>query len=216
MKTIKIYNDTGAAEEFFPQLLSELSNLSAGFISSKDILYSDWETKTSLLIMPGGRDLPYHEALKGEGNRRIRRFVEQGGTYLGICAGAYYGCKSIEFDKSHALEVVAERELAFFPGFGMGPAYGPGTYFYESEKGSRASMISDERTHAAFKCYYNGGCYFKGAENYPEVEILALSRYRRRARCNRCRFCGQRQGYPYGIAPGKRVQHFLPFSWKRK
>ena len=40
-----------------------------------------------MFVMPGGADLPYCAALNGAPNARIRRFVEAGGTYLGICAG---------------------------------------------------------------------------------------------------------------------------------
>ena len=39
------------------------------------------------IVFPGGRDSPYHDKLKGPGNKLIRRFVESGGWYLGLCAG---------------------------------------------------------------------------------------------------------------------------------
>ncbi|UUZ62721.1 BPL-N domain-containing protein [Polaromonas sp. P1-6] len=50
-----------------------------------------------LFVMPGGADLPFCQALNGAPNERIRRFVEEGGAYLGICAGAYYACREIAF-----------------------------------------------------------------------------------------------------------------------
>jgi len=123
----------------------------------------------SLLIMPGGRDRPYHSALKGAGNAQIRSFVEKGGTYLGICAGAYYGCKRVEFDRGYPLEVCEERELAFFSGSGIGPAFGKGTFEYESEKRVRLAKI--ETTNGIFYTYYNGGCTFEG--DFTHVRILA-------------------------------------------
>ena len=49
-------------------------------------------------VMPGGADRPYCAALNGEGNRRIRAFVEAGGAYLGLCAGAYYASQRVEFE----------------------------------------------------------------------------------------------------------------------
>ncbi len=123
----------------------------------------------SLFIMPGGRDRPYHAALKGAGNAQIRSYVENGGTYLGICAGAYYGCKTVEFDRGYPLEVCEERELSFFPGKAIGPAYGKGTFEYESDKGARLSKI--ETANGPFFAYYNGGCYFEG--DFTHVKILA-------------------------------------------
>ena len=45
-----------------------------------------------------------------------QEFVENGGSYLGICAGAYFACDYIEFDKNGPLEVVGPRDLKFYPG----------------------------------------------------------------------------------------------------
>lgn len=79
--SIKIYNDTGVERISLPLLLHELSNWPTSFISSKEIVRTSWESSTSLLIIPGGRDVPFHEALKGEGNQRIKRYVENGGSF---------------------------------------------------------------------------------------------------------------------------------------
>lgn len=122
----------------------------------------------SLFIMPGGRDRPYMAALKGIGNAQIRSFVENGGIYLGICAGAYYGCKRVEFDRGFPLEVCEDRELSFFPGTAVGPAYGKGTFEYESQKGARLAKIGT--ANGIFHSYYNGGCLFEG--DFPHVRIL--------------------------------------------
>ena len=47
----------------------------------------------------------------------------RGGAYLGLCAGAYYGCSPVVFEPGSALQVVGDRELRFFPGTGEGAAY---------------------------------------------------------------------------------------------
>lgn len=123
----------------------------------------------STLIMPGGRDKPYHAHLQGSPNQKIRQFVEDGGTYLGICAGAYYGCKLVEFDKGFPLEVFEERELSFFNGSAIGPAYGKGTFEYGTEKGARLAKLGMK--DKIFHVYYNGGPYFSG--DFTNVKILA-------------------------------------------
>ncbi|EFJ50700.1 hypothetical protein VOLCADRAFT_88490 [Volvox carteri f. nagariensis] len=89
--------------------------------------------------MPGGADLPYCKHLNGHGNRLLRDYVAGGGSYLGICAGAYYACRRVEFEVGGPLEVVGDRELCFFPGAARGPAY-PG-FDYLSERGAQAAPI---------------------------------------------------------------------------
>lgn len=123
----------------------------------------------SILIMPGGRDRPYHQALKGIPNAAIRSWVEKGGIYFGICAGAYYGCKQVEFDRGYPLEVCEERELCFFNGKAVGPAYGKGTFEYGSEKGARLAKVGDGQN--SFLVYYNGGCIFEG--DLSTVKVMA-------------------------------------------
>jgi glutamine amidotransferase-like uncharacterized protein len=156
---ILVYSGTGALP--FP--------LPAQTLGASEILSTPWEKGCSLFIMPGGRDRPYHRDLQGEGCRRIRRFVEDGGTYLGICAGAYFGCSQVRFDVGFPLEVFETRELRFFPGSAVGPAYGKGTYDYESNKGARAALLRSD--HGTFYAYYNGGCTFEG--DFSSCDILA-------------------------------------------
>lgn len=144
-------------------------SLSGTLLNAADLTRTPWHETCSLLIMPGGRDRPYHADLKGEGCRRIRDFVEQGGTYLGICAGAYFGAKRVEFDQGFPLEVSEERELMFFHGAAVGPAYGKGTFDYHSQKGARAAKV--KTSQGVFHTYYNGGCTFDG--DFSSCRILA-------------------------------------------
>ncbi len=168
---IKLYIDQGVDRTLTPFLVKQLDDVSS--IQSKQLIRSDWEEETDLLIMPGGRDVPFDIKLRGEGNRRIRQFIEQGGAYLGICAGAYYGCKKVEFDVGQPLEVQGVRELVFFPGVASGPAFGPGTFRYGTEWGTKAALISYQND--SLRTYFNGGCTFVDAEAHTHVDIL--SRY---------------------------------------
>lgn len=145
------------------------ASFSGNFLSLEELLEGSWSQNSSLFIMPGGRDCPYHEDLKGAGNAQIRRFVEKGGIYLGICAGAYYGCKRVEFNKGFPLEVCEERELCFFSGTAVGPAYGKGTFSYTSSLGARAAKITTEM--GDFFVFYNGGCTFEG--DLTQCKVLA-------------------------------------------
>ena len=119
--------------------------------------------------------------MNGEGNRRIGQYVERGGNYLGFCAGAYYGSTRCEFEEGNKkLEVVGNRELAFYPGPCRGLAF-PG-FVYHSEAGARAVELKVSKTALAkgsppntFRSYYNGGGVFVDAPKFQDkgVEILA-------------------------------------------
>ncbi len=140
-------------------------------VDSDELITRLQNHQCDLLVMPGGRDLPYCKALSGEPNRLIRKFVQEGGKYLGICAGAYYGSREVLFELNGPLEVQGSRELCFFPGPAIGPAYGLGLFEYDSLAGARPAKISWKGGETSI--FYNGGCYFHNAHHFSEyVEIL--------------------------------------------
>ncbi|EIE85561.1 hypothetical protein RO3G_10271 [Rhizopus delemar RA 99-880] len=132
--------------------------------------------------MPGGRDLPYCEALNGQPNDRINQYVRKGGLYLGICAGAYYASQQIEFEKDNpVMEIIQPRELGFYPGLCRGTTF-PG-FVYNSESGARSVVVLTEKealchhyldidVPSEIKMYYNGGGYFVHPEKYNNVTVL--------------------------------------------
>lgn len=152
-------------------------------VTGDQILKEPWSTSCALLVMPGGADLGYCRTLNGEGNRRIRQYVEMGGKYLGLCAGGYYGCGKCEFEVGRQeMEVIGDRELGFFPGVCRGLAF-PG-FVYHSEAGARAAVLKVHKlaltpgsgnVAETFRAYYNGGGVFVDAEKYKGrgVEVLA-------------------------------------------
>ena len=140
-------------------------------IDSKTISYKSWMNGCSLLVIPGGRDLPYLSSLGTVGCKRIRDFVHSGGSYLGICAGAYFASGFVEFQKGGIYEVLGDRLLRFFPGSAVGPALSSELFDYQSHSSAIAStlLFDGER----LKTYYHGGCYFKDAMKYPSIETIA-------------------------------------------
>jgi glutamine amidotransferase-like uncharacterized protein len=169
---IAIYSDEGVSLQATNVLSHRLREMKTAFafITSKDI--KDGKLSSfSTLALPGGRDVPYHEKLKGKGCKEILNFVEAGGLYLGICAGAYFACSELEFDLGLPLEVKGKRDLGFFPGKAVGPAYGNGTFCYQSPKGSRAAKLLLPSRHLF--CFFKGGCLFENAEEKKEIQILA-------------------------------------------
>lgn len=140
-------------------------------MDAKMLKSASWEADTCLIVIPGGRDVYYHEALDPEGTLKIRRFVEEGGSYLGICAGAYFAASAIEFEKGGSYEVCEERSLRFFPGIAEGSAYGKNKYRYDSLQGVEAASLT-WKEQEPFYAYFHGGCRFLEAEKYENVEIL--------------------------------------------
>lgn len=172
----------------------EWSPLAVGKTDAAAIKNGALSDACRLLVMPGGRDLPFCSRLNGPGNQQIRDFVRSGGSYLGICAGGYYGSSCVEFAKGDPLlEVVGPRELSFFPGTAQGPVH-PG-FQYGNHAGARAcpvrlqpaarSLLEEvdsvanaaELTAALLAVYYNGGGHFVSAANTSEescnVNVLA-------------------------------------------
>ena len=176
MKQVLIYCDKGVSPHSFQSLFSAFrehthSTYRVQSVDHRFFYQSGWEETTALIVFPGGRDLPFHQLLKGEGNASIRAYVENGGRFLGICAGGYYGSSYIEFEKGGDLEVCGPRELAFFPGKAIGPAYGKGIFCYHSEMGTYAAPIK-WKGGVSFM-YFKGGCFFEKAEEFSSIEVLA-------------------------------------------
>lgn len=186
---ILVYSDQGASpvsfKHTFNTLKSILGNVYDIIQIDRKVLQSEpWESGCVMLVMPGGRDMPYCEALDGEPNARIKAFIQQGGKYLGLCAGSYYASANIEFEKGNKwMEICQPRELDFFPGVCRGTVY-PG-FIYNSENGARSVTVSLVKNTLApyysqvpdeIKMYYNGGGYFAHPEKYNNVTVL--SRYK--------------------------------------
>lgn len=179
MKDVLIYCDEGVGPHSFKQtmkgLKEVLSPASYRLVPVNHAYFTseEWEKNTALIVFPGGRDLPYHHHLRGHANQRIARYVSNGGTYLGICAGAYYGSAMVEFEKGSPLEIIEARELAFFPGTACGPAYGNNLFCYESESGAKIAPVKWIENGEITPLYYNGGCHFVKAHEHKNVSLLA-------------------------------------------
>lgn len=147
------------------------------------ILKEPWTASCAAFVMPGGADTGYGRTLNGEGNRRIRQWVERGGSYIGFCAGGYYGSSRCEFEVGdRKMEVIGDRELQFFPGICRGCAFKG--FVYHSEEGARAVELKVDKTALTvgtvpdiFKTYYNGGGVFVDAEKFKDEGVQVLANY---------------------------------------
>ncbi len=172
MSTILVYSGDGVSTLSLNETIKTFQNLfpksPVATVDHKTLSLSNWEASTHLVVFPGGRDIPYNRDLKGKGTEKLRQFVANGGNFIGICAGAYFASKFIEFERGSKLEICDSRFLEFFPGKAIGTLYGP--FNYHSNEGAYASPIA--LGEGITPLYYNGGCYFEGAEQMPNTEVI--------------------------------------------
>lgn len=172
---IYIYQDKGVSltscRAIKKALMTLNSTFNVCFLNASEVREKSWRKTSKLLIIPGGADVFYLSQLQKQGIEAIRFYVEEGGCYLGLCAGGYFGASVIEFSKNTSLEIKEKRDLNFFKGIARGPFLSP--YVYGSHKGAAIAFLeSKEFKGKIFPAYYNGGCYFVDAENKKHTKVL--------------------------------------------
>lgn len=172
-KQLLIYNDQGVSQHQIPKIekLFAHINISVRKVDADYLKHKFLNPQTDILCIPGGRDIPYQRKLMPLGVENIKKFVESGGKYLGICAGAYFASSSVEFEKGGKLEVIAKRNLEFYPSIAVGPILGLGAFDYYSENGVLWPDIHFVKDEKKIPMYYNGGCGF--LDEHPDVEVIA-------------------------------------------
>jgi glutamine amidotransferase-like uncharacterized protein len=144
-----------------------------------DIISGEWQENAALLVFPGGADLKYSKKLNGLGNKMIYDYVAGGGTFLGICAGAYYASAFVDFARDTNMAIIGPRELKFFPGTCFGPMYTTTTFDDRRDAKSIYITWKDQKYNQPLgfnqeaPVYYFGGGYFENAMQYPQTQILA-------------------------------------------
>lgn len=173
MVKILIYNDYVHNNQMLLNRLSDAVEQSyVAFCDADDINNDCLDQDVSLFVMPGGADLYYCERLDGAANAKIKRYVEAGGSYLGICAGAYYGASSLEWAKSEGQEAICDtRELAFTSARAIGPVY---DYLQNQDFNQSWDGLCDlDYNGTSVTAMYRGGCYFTKAQDYTVVARYA-------------------------------------------
>lgn len=165
---IYIYSDGHHSISHVQMAIQAVTNNNVVFCTSSMIIEGCLDY-AQLLIMPGGADLYFCEKLNGVGNQNIRNFVSKGGSYLGICAGAYYGCSTLDWACG---KISGTRELGFYDGKATGPVFD----WVENKKdiynGSWMKAVEIEIPNAQkLLTQYNGGPVFE------EVNGKVIARY---------------------------------------
>ena len=176
--TILLYSDIGTSpisvENVFRYFRRFHQKDNIVLIDADYLANKDWEFSCKLLIIPGGRDIPYVEKWdKLSIYYRVQSYIKSGGKYLGICAGAYFASSIIDFDIGIVeSRILNERKLSLFNGRAVGPLNNE--YCYLSNKYAKALKIKDTNDNLLpFYVYYNGGCFFEFSDKCDNIVILA-------------------------------------------
>lgn len=156
---IVIYDDKGVSQQSlqaFRAYFSEKHEVCC--LSGREIQSTQWMNEATLFIMPGGRSLPFYEALGSAGNQAIVDFVTHGGCYLGVCAGAYYAVRETLFALDLPHELRLPGALNFFEGQAVGPVFSAPAFDYQAESG--ACVVTIAWGEEQYPSYFNGGCAF--------------------------------------------------------
>lgn len=166
---ILIYRDYGCAD--VSSLTEELAflfadtGISAGFTDAAGISGGALDADVMALFVGGGAGTPFRQKLAGAGNAAIRGYVEQGGVYFGICAGAYYACREIVFEHDvPELCITGGRGIGLYDGRAVGTLrreLGLLPYAKTAFSAAAADIRRPGRTEL-YKIHYHGGPYFEG------------------------------------------------------
>lgn len=163
MKKILIYSGYGTSEYCLKELSRFLEKKCHPYelITASQIRSSYLENNSdAVLCFGGGFDQGFLSSLEEEGCNNIKKFVESGGAYLGICAGAYFACNYLEFNLNRPLEVKGQR-LGFFNGTAIGPINKKFAYNCEDYTVAiKLRITNGEQVYA----YMNGGPYFEPSD----------------------------------------------------
>lgn len=152
--------------QLYAALVKTYGHAAVGFCDAGDIINGILSPQTRLFIMPGGADLYYCEKLNGAGNDHIRAYVQQGGSYLGLCAGAYYACAGLNWAAGTNDAISGTRELQFYNGLATGPImeYLQDGDIERSWLHAAPIQYEDGEILVTTKCAYEAGPVFSGGD----------------------------------------------------
>lgn len=165
--TVGLYTGRGTWDADLVTLRNFLAeyNLTSVEIDQETVSSGDLNALCDILVFVGGASAQYLNHIDNHTN--IRSFVENGGCFVGFCAGAYYASSTMRWNGN-----LHDYPLELFPGEAAGP------YF---QWGSLAAIdlnpeVDFNRNFPdAVEMWYFGGPCFTG---FSETNVDVLARYR--------------------------------------
>ena len=167
---VAIYNGRGVSAHSYRRLRQLLADsFETISINPAQINSGELSAELAAIVFPGGADVPYDRALTDAGIKHIRNFVENGGLYVGVCAGSSFAGKAVDFTCADGAKICESRRLKFFQGIVQGPAYG--NYIKNSHES--AKLVELKIQAKIYQAYFNGGGHFIADASFKDSEILA-------------------------------------------
>ena len=138
------------------ELYLQSRNISYREINSRAIRSGNLEDY-DLLIVPGGWAYSYSLDLGRDGGEIIKKYVERGGVYLGICAGGYYAAKLIVWESENY-----SYSLGILDSIAEGPKKGYPWPTYAYVKINIAGIGVSRGLNKTYIAVYYGGPEFRG------------------------------------------------------
>lgn len=146
-------------------------NYWVGTIDHQGLRTEPWARSCALLVFPHCTHTRPYDELNNDlpTITRIRQFVEDGGSFLGICGGAYFASKSAEWDG----RPWGSPGLAFWPWLSRGPYLHEGAQSHEFTLPSMIdrNQVSGANSRAPYcDLHWDGGGEFiceRGSGNTP-------------------------------------------------
>jgi biotin---protein ligase len=171
---ILIYNGKGAdftsSKALFEQYSLHVSKkYSVLYTTEKELQANDWVKSTKLLIMGGGAPTEWIKALGDDTLKKIQRYVFEGGSFCGFCAGAYFASEISIFQDKKVI-----RPYPLFSGQAMGPIFHSSENFlYPTPQIAKATKVSLVGTkEETGNLFYLGGPSFI-PNNKKDTTVLA-------------------------------------------
>jgi len=96
---VALYDDAGSTGKGVPRMkehVGKVPSMRLTVVKGEDIragVLKDFE----VVVFTGGSGSGQANGIGEEGRRRVKEFVERGGGYVGICAGAYLACEGFSW-----------------------------------------------------------------------------------------------------------------------
>ncbi len=170
--TAGIYAGYGAYEESYMKLSSLLTSMgfNTQFLIPENFTNLYDLFKFDIIVFPGGRADHMIMALSREQINNIREYVAEGGSYMGVCAGAYFASNYTIWNGVKYGEV-SGYILDLYYGDAVGPIKEIGNYnlnnAYNPPHPTNITWYNGEK----FNVTYWGGPYFTPVDN---VKVLAM------------------------------------------
>ena len=167
--TVGVYADAGAWHPSARGLVGALEGVGVPCrVLDRELLTTEGFAGLKALVFPGGWAPFQRDALGARGQAALKDFVEGGGRFLGVCAGAYLVSREVRW---------ARESLAYPLGLFDGTAEGPieGLAIWPAAGPARVNTTDAGRKRGLAKLegatfYYQGGPRFTGGTG---AEVLA-------------------------------------------